>query len=84
MRDLEHNLATAEVPAQVVVHPVTVEQYLGDPREPRPELVLLDPPRTGLPKGGAEAVAALGAGQPLVGLGLVELDVDHRARSVAT
>jgi len=37
------------------------EDYLADPRGPRPDVVLLDPPRTGLPKGGPEALAALGA-----------------------
>ncbi len=61
VRDLEHNLTGAAVPARVGVRPLAVEAYLADPRDPRPDLVLLDPPRTGLPKGGAEALAALGA-----------------------
>lgn len=61
VRDLGHNLAAAAAPAEVAVRPVPVEVYLADPRDPRPEVVLLDPPRTGLPKGGPEALAALGA-----------------------
>ncbi|MCP3986984.1 MAG: class I SAM-dependent RNA methyltransferase, partial [bacterium] len=60
-RDLVHNLSAAAVPAEVAVHPIPAENYLADPREPRPDFVFLDPPRTGLPKNAAEAVAALGA-----------------------
>ena len=61
VRDLGHNLEAAAVPAEVAVRPIPTEAYLADPREPRPDLILLDPPRTGLPKGGPEALAALGA-----------------------
>ncbi|MCP5058553.1 MAG: class I SAM-dependent RNA methyltransferase [bacterium] len=60
-RDLGHNLKAAEVPADVAIRPIPTEDYLADPRDPRPDLVLLDPPRTGLAKGGPEALAALGA-----------------------
>jgi len=60
-RDLGHNLSAADVPADVAIHPIPTEDYLADPRGPRPDVVLLDPPRTGLPKGGPEALAALGA-----------------------
>jgi 23S rRNA (uracil1939-C5)-methyltransferase len=60
-RDLGHNLKAAEVPADVAIRPIPTEDYLADPRDPRPDVVLLDPPRTGLAKGGPEALAALGA-----------------------
>lgn len=60
IRDLRHNLAEAGR-EHVRVRAETVEAFLSDPRTPCPEVVLLDPPRVGLPRHGAEALAALAA-----------------------
>ncbi|MAE93791.1 MAG: RNA methyltransferase [Deltaproteobacteria bacterium] len=59
-RDLRHNLAAAGQ-EHVSVRPESVEAFLSDPRVPRPEVVVLDPPRVGLPRHGAPALASLGA-----------------------
>jgi 23S rRNA (uracil1939-C5)-methyltransferase len=58
--DLRHNLARAGARGVEVV-PKPVEQAVDDPRlaAARPDAVVLDPPRTGLPRGVAAALAAL-------------------------
>jgi 23S rRNA (uracil1939-C5)-methyltransferase len=55
--DLEENRRTADL-AGVEVHGLPVEQALLDPRlrSLRPDVVVLDPPRTGLPRGVASAL----------------------------
>ncbi len=62
LRDLESNLAAAEL-AQVEVLASSVEAALesASVREAAPEVVVLDPPRTGLPAGSAEPLAELHA-----------------------
>jgi tRNA/tmRNA/rRNA uracil-C5-methylase (TrmA/RlmC/RlmD family) len=58
--DLRHNLARAGARGVEVV-PERVESALAGARlqEVRPDAVVLDPPRTGLPRGAAAAIAAL-------------------------
>jgi 23S rRNA (uracil1939-C5)-methyltransferase len=58
--DLRHNLAAAQL-ANVEVVVARVESALGGPLAGlRPDAVVLDPPRTGLPRGAADRIAALG------------------------
>jgi len=58
--DLRHNLATARL-ANVEVVAERVESALGGALSGlRPDAVVLDPPRTGLPRGAADRIAALG------------------------
>jgi tRNA/tmRNA/rRNA uracil-C5-methylase (TrmA/RlmC/RlmD family) len=58
--DLRHNLARAGARGVEVV-PERLETALADPRLAalRPDAVVLDPPRTGLPRGAAAALCAL-------------------------
>ncbi len=60
--DLEFNLARAGL-SHVRVLPLTAREALArdDLRDPVPDVVVLDPPRTGLEPEGAEALARLGA-----------------------
>jgi 23S rRNA (uracil1939-C5)-methyltransferase len=60
-RDLAFNLERAQALDRVEIRTAPVERSLRELREARPELVLLDPPRTGLPTAAREALAALGA-----------------------
>ncbi len=62
VRDLRRNLAAAGLD-HVEVRARPVETVLGGPPPSRlaPEVVVLDPPRTGLPPGAARALANLGA-----------------------
>ena len=59
VRDLRDNLRTAGIDS-VEVHAAPVEDALRDAslRRLRPDVVVLDPPRTGLPRGVASALAA--------------------------
>lgn len=56
--DLRRNLAEADL-HHVAVRPEPVEAVLAELAGTAPELLLLDPPRTGLPPGGADALAAI-------------------------
>jgi 23S rRNA (uracil1939-C5)-methyltransferase len=58
VRDLERNLRRAGLPGVRVVR-APVERALAELSEARPDAVVLDPPRTGLPTGCAERIAAL-------------------------
>jgi 23S rRNA (uracil1939-C5)-methyltransferase len=49
------------VPPNVKTARSTVEEYLGRKDAPRPDLIVLDPPRSGLGRGVARALAALDA-----------------------
>ena len=60
-RDLAFNLERAQGLGRVEIRTAPVERSLRELRAARPELVLLDPPRTGLPTAAREALAALGA-----------------------
>jgi 23S rRNA (uracil1939-C5)-methyltransferase len=62
--DLEHNLGEARI-VNVKVICARLERVLehGAFRAEPPDLIVLDPPRTGLEEGGAEAIAELGAGR---------------------
>jgi 23S rRNA (uracil1939-C5)-methyltransferase len=59
VRDLRDNLSAARIDS-VEVRGVRVEDALGDAalRQLRPDVVVLDPPRTGLPRGVASSLAA--------------------------
>ena len=61
VRDLSHNLETAGLDDRAVIAAMQVEQFLANEVSLRPEVIVLDPPRTGLPKRGAAALAKLGA-----------------------
>ncbi len=62
VRDLEHNLRAAGVADHVEVQARDAGDALAKPPEGAPpDVVVLDPPRTGLPKRGAQALGALGA-----------------------
>jgi 23S rRNA (uracil1939-C5)-methyltransferase len=58
--DLARNLLSAGL-SNVEVRAVRVETVLSAPPGDRPDIVVLDPPRTGLAPGAAEALAALRA-----------------------
>jgi len=60
LRDLRANLLRAEI-CNVEVRGETVEEALAGFGGPLPDLVVLDPPRSGLAPGAAEDLAALGA-----------------------
>jgi 23S rRNA (uracil1939-C5)-methyltransferase len=59
VRDLRDNLRAARIDS-VEVRGLPVEDALTDPalRQLRPDVVVLDPPRTGLPRGAASSLAA--------------------------
>lgn len=59
-RDLARNLAAAPAPGATALRE-RAEDVLARWREERPDVVVLDPPRSGMARGGAEALAALGA-----------------------
>jgi 23S rRNA (uracil1939-C5)-methyltransferase len=57
VHDLGDNLRAARIDS-VEVRGAPVQEALGDLRQLRPDVVVLDPPRTGLPRGAASALAA--------------------------
>ncbi len=57
--DLRHNLARAALRAEVVRERVETALSGARVRAARPDAVVLDPPRTGLPRGAAAALCAL-------------------------
>ncbi len=61
VRDLCHNLESAGLDEGAVVCEAPVEDYLANPAPGPVDVIVLDPPRTGLPKRGADALAAQGA-----------------------
>ncbi len=61
VRDLSHNLEAAGQEDKAVIAAMPVEEFLANEVSVRPEVIVLDPPRTGLPKRGATALGKLGA-----------------------
>ena len=57
--DLRQN--AAQFPDAVQAMPGSVERYLSGPERKEPNVVIVDPPRTGISKAAMQAVAALGA-----------------------
>ena len=57
--DLGRN--AAQFPGAVRVVPGSVEQYLSGPERKDPDVLIVDPPRTGISKAAMQAVASLGA-----------------------